>query len=190
MLDILMMYVAGFVNTDRIGEELEELVVNYKNNLMVQEYKHISKDARQLALLLTICDIRFKSLTNVTQNILKELKKIFKIKIEFSEVEQYIKGQMFNLPNQEKILDFDMIPSLRYKGLDNIGNTCYMDSFLQVLFLTKRFRLMIESIGDPDDEDQSRRPSFVIHELFSELTLKNMVSNESVKPYKFKKFLM
>ena len=56
--------------------------------------------------------------------------------------------------------------------------------------MTKRFRLMIDSIGDPDNETQAVRPSFLIHELFAELQHKSLNLSESVKPYKFKKFLM
>ena len=106
---------------------------------MVQELKDLHKDARHLILLLTLCDTRFKSLTKVTQNFLKEMKKIHKIKVDFVEVENFIKSSMLDLPNQQLVEDYNMVQSVRYRGLENIGNTCYVNCFMQVLYVSCRY---------------------------------------------------
>lgn len=59
---------------------------------------------------------------------------------------------MFELTGNSMIHEHILIPSKRYKGLENIGNTCYMNSFLQVLFTTTRFNHLISQIGDPTNE--------------------------------------
>lgn len=106
-----------------------------------------------LVFLLEICQYRFKSLTQKTQQILKQLKWKYQVQIDFYDMEKFIKGNMFdqNIIGST-INEHVLIPTKRYKGLENIGNTCYMDSFLQVLFTTTRFYNLISQIGNPNNE--------------------------------------
>ena len=67
-----------------------------------------------------------------------------------------------------------------YKGLQNLGNTCYMNSYLQCLFLTSKFREKIIDCSKllDDDKNSNIYPLlFQLNRLF--LFLSNKRASES-----------
>lgn len=63
-----------------------------------------------------------------------------------------------------------------YKGLQNLGNTCYMNSYLQCLFLTPQFREIIINCSKLLDEDGNSNKYgllFQLNRLFLFLSKKN-----------------
>ncbi|XP_070402997.1 uncharacterized protein [Nothobranchius furzeri] len=57
-----------------------------------------------------------------------------------------------------------LIPGFKYKGLLNQGSTCYLNSVLQVLFMTREFREAVERYNNEDDS-----PDFHLKSLFMDL---------------------
>jgi len=62
--------------------------------------------------------------------------------------------------------------SNRYRGMVNLGNTCYINSFMQALFMTKKFRSLIHSISNDVDLPSNKSKLYALFNLFDELSFK------------------
>ena len=54
----------------------------------------------------------------------------------------------------------------------NLGNTCYMNSFMQALFMTKKFTTTILDIRDEAKLSSSKVLTYALINLFTEMTTK------------------
>jgi len=56
----------------------------------------------------------------------------------------------------------------------NLGNTCYMNSFMQAMFMTKKFRSTILDIRDEQNIPYSKNIFYALSNLFTELSTKTI----------------
>jgi ubiquitin C-terminal hydrolase len=56
--------------------------------------------------------------------------------------------------------------SYRYRGLENMGNTCYINAFMQCLFMTKKFRAFIHLLTKDDMLPSSMLKTYALQNLF------------------------
>jgi ubiquitin C-terminal hydrolase len=62
--------------------------------------------------------------------------------------------------------------STRYRGLENLGNTCYINSFMQALYMTKKFRMLVHAFTQDGALPSSKSKVYALQFLFEELTRK------------------
>lgn len=55
----------------------------------------------------------------------------------------------------------------RYRGMMNLGNTCYMNSFMQAMFMTKKFRSTVLDIRDEQSLPSSKTLFYALSNLFT-----------------------
>ncbi len=65
----------------------------------------------------------------------------------------------------------------RYRGMMNLGNTCYMNSFMQALFMTKKFRSTILDIRDDKTLSSDKVICYSLINLFTEMMMKNIYND-------------
>jgi ubiquitin C-terminal hydrolase len=68
----------------------------------------------------------------------------------------------------------------------NLGNTCYMNSFMQALFMTKKFKSTILDIRDDKNLSSNKEIAYALINLFTELSTKNIKSDNDIFPHLFK----
>ena len=76
-----------------------------------------------------------------------------------------------------KYSDNDMVASEESKGLPNIGNNCFLNSAIQLLFTAEKFRRMLikkyhRNAKNMSKNENSRSPSFLLGALFFHLEKK------------------
>jgi ubiquitin C-terminal hydrolase len=62
--------------------------------------------------------------------------------------------------------------SNRYRGIENLGNTCYMNAFMQALYMTKKFRVLIHHLTQDGILASNKAMIYALQYLFEELTRK------------------
>ena len=72
--------------------------------------------------------------------------------------------------------------SYRYRGLDNMGNTCYINAFTQCLFMTRKFRSFIHTITKDDNLPSTMMKTYALQNLFEELLKKDIKQQNPFKP--------
>jgi len=68
----------------------------------------------------------------------------------------------------------------------NLGNTCYMNSFMQAMFMTKKFRSAILDIRDQLSISSNKNLFYALTNLFTELSTKTIGTDSEVIPELFK----
>ncbi len=76
--------------------------------------------------------------------------------------------------------------SERYIGITNMGNICYMSSFMQALFMTKKFNKLILEARDSGKISARLKQTQALISLFTELSKGNFSGEKEVDPIKFK----
>jgi ubiquitin C-terminal hydrolase len=76
--------------------------------------------------------------------------------------------------------------SLRYRGLENLGNTCYINTFMQCLFMTKKFRGFVHQLTKDDSLPSSMLKTYALHNLFEELEKKEVGTQSPFRPEYFR----
>jgi ubiquitin C-terminal hydrolase len=56
----------------------------------------------------------------------------------------------------------------------NLGNTCYMNSFMQAIFMTKKFRTTILDIRDDKTLSSTKKIAYELINLFTEMSTKSI----------------
>jgi ubiquitin C-terminal hydrolase len=64
----------------------------------------------------------------------------------------------------------------------NLGNTCYMNSFMQAMFMTKKFRSTILDMRDEQSIPSSKTLFYALSNLFSEMLTKTIGIDSEVIP--------
>jgi len=68
----------------------------------------------------------------------------------------------------------------------NLGNTCYMNSFMQALFMTKKLRSTILDIRDEQSLPSSKTIFYALINLFTEMSTKSIGTDSEIIPDVFK----
>ena len=76
--------------------------------------------------------------------------------------------------------------SHRYRGLENMGNTCYFNAFMQALYMTKKFRTLIHSIANDPLLPNNQHKIFALFNLFEGLGHKEVGQLEPFRPDYFR----
>lgn len=150
-MNILMLYAVGFINRDRLdGEtELERLAENLSELVCKPRFKYDSCYA-EIVLFFRIYENRFQFLSAKCKKFVSELEEIYKVHYPIASLHQEVSKRIF----KEYSADYDedslysLQKSNRYAGLLNLGNTCYINSFMQALFMTKKFKTQIIKAQD------------------------------------------
>lgn len=137
--------------------------------------------------LINILKTNFEKLPKSNPN-LKTLPKKYPIQKNHSEIKS--QGESFNQVSKINFSNYQQVGRTLYLGLENLGQTCYMNSFLQALFLTTELREFLLNY-----QPNKTQPQPLINEmstLFKKLyePLKNRNPTEkSISPLSFKQTL-
>ena len=188
-LDILMLYAIGFINRDRLdGEtELNKLTENLSKAVFKQGF-NFRQSHHTIILFYRIYENRFQFLGQESQQFVSSLEQIHKRTFSVTEIHEEVARRIF----KDYSADYDeqsiytLQRSDRYFGMENLGNTCYMNSYMQALFMTKKFRSLIIKARDESWAPSDKIQFQALVRLFSDLSIKGYQSKTEVNPLYFK----
>ena len=163
----------NLINTINIDKE-DKLVIA-KNSLLIRE----------------LCDYCLWSLSISPDKDNKELKNnIINYIDKFKEIEKIEQenityfNSIINNPNKGKI---SRKKYGKYTGLQNLGNTCYLNSITQLLFMIPEFRFSILSIDDRKEKEKGEYidDDNMLHQLQKLYTYLLLSSDRFITPQEF-----
>ena len=118
-----------------------------------------------------------------TNNIIKFIDKFKEIeKIEQENITYF--NSIINNPNKDNNIRKKYG---KYTGLQNLGNTCYLNSIIQLLFMIPEFRFSILSIDDGKDKTKGEYidDDNILHQLQKLYTYLILTSDRFISPQEF-----
>ena len=67
-----------------------------------------------------------------------------------------------------------------------MGNTCYLNAFMQALYMTKKFRTLIHNFTNEGRLPSSKLQVYALHNLYDELTRKDFDELQAFRPQYFR----
>ena len=194
---LIKRFMIGFWNFERFeGEEMEELTRNICRHAL-EKGLPLQNHYRSILEIYTTYQHRFTHLSENNSLFLLEVQELHKGKLEVAEVhalcEQYAIREMgYGDFEWEEVGDVGPSwgsggrVSNRYRGLDNMGNTCYFNSFMQALFMTKKFRSLVQAVANRPTTPSDHFRTFAVFNLFDELARKELGQLQPFRPEFFR----